>query len=232
MAQTGIDRKQASIKNKTLWFGNIKTNNLGFTLIELLIAMAITTIVSAGIFSAYQNQQKAQLAQKQIVEMQQNLRVGKYFMTREIRMAGYDPEGTNGAGIVIAGDGSDASNRLIFTYFNADAWNDGNDNDFDGTADQPGENLQRIEYYLFDSLGDGTMDLGRREGARLDAIAENIQTLQFAYLDANGAVTAILSDIRSIQITLEATIDSNETNYFNGKNRILTTTVKCRNMGL
>ena len=44
--------------------------------------MAISTIVAAGIFTAYKNQQDAQLAQKQIVEMQQNLRAALYVMSR------------------------------------------------------------------------------------------------------------------------------------------------------
>jgi type IV pilus assembly protein PilW len=207
--------------------------NAGFTLVELLMAMAITTIVSAGIVGAYRSQQKTQLAQKQSVEMQQNIRAALLIMTSEIRMAGYDPDGTNNAGIVNAGDGSDNLNRLIFTYFNPDASSDGLDNNNDGNTDESGENLQAVEYYLYDSLGDGTVDLGRRNGARLDAIAENIQTLQFTYLDTDGNVTTTPSDIRSIQITMVATTDANELNYTGTNNtRTLTTTVKCRNLGI
>jgi len=209
------------------------TNDLGFTLIELLIAMTITTIVSAGIFTAYRSQQNTQLSQKQSVEMQQNIRAALYIMTGEIRKAGYDPSGANGAGIVNAGDGSNNLNRFIFTYFDANAWNDGEDNNNDGTKDEAGENLQSIEYYLYDSLSDGTIDLGRRNGARLDAIAENIQSLQFLYLDADGNIPATLSDIRSVQITIVATTDSNELNYTGANNtRTLTANVKCRNLGL
>ena len=71
-------------------------NKSGFTLIELLIAMTISTIVAAGVVTAYRDQQNTQLAQKQSGEMQQNLRAALYIMTRDIRMAGYDPDGTNG----------------------------------------------------------------------------------------------------------------------------------------
>ncbi|MCP4670561.1 MAG: prepilin-type N-terminal cleavage/methylation domain-containing protein [Desulfobacula sp.] len=219
------------MNNKIILFTKNNTNHLGFTLIELLMAMTITSIVSAGIFTAYQGQQNTQLAQKQTVEMQQNLRAALYIMTSEIRMAGFDPSKTNGAGIVSAGDGSSIANLLKFTYFNAAAAGDGNDNDNDAATADADETLQAIEYYLYDSLGDGTMDLGRRNGARLDAIAENIQTLQFAYLDIDGIVTANLSDMRSVQITVVATTDANEINRTNG-NRTLSTTVKCRNLGL
>ncbi len=210
---------------------NININKSGFTIIELLIAMAISTIVSAGVVTAYRSQQNRHLAQKQTVSMQQNLRAALYIITREIRMAGYDPDGTNGAGIVNAGNGSDSDNRLIFTYFNKDAANDGTNNDNDALTADADETLQSVEYYLYDSLNDGTIDLGRRNGASLNIIAENIKSLQFVYLDNAGVITTTLADIRAVQITIVATTDSNELNYTNS-NRTLTTTVKCRNLGL
>jgi len=205
-------------------------DNLGFTLIELLIGMAITSIVSAGIFTAFNSQQKIHIAQKQSVEMQQNLRAALLIMTSDIRMAGYDPSGSNGAGIVNDGDGSDRNNRFIFTYFNADAAGDGNNNDNDTSTSDADETLQAIEFYLYDSLGDGTIDLGRRNGARLDAIAENISNLQFVYLDVYSNPTAIIDDIRAVQITIQVTTDANERSLNN--DRSLTTTVKFRNLGL
>ncbi len=98
----------------------------GFTLIELLIAMAITWIVSAAIFTAFQSQQKSYLVQEDTAAMQQNLRAGMDTMVREIRMAGYDPLFTDDNG-----DGFDES-RL----------SDGLDNDADGTIDNAGENVR------------------------------------------------------------------------------------------
>ena len=219
---------------ETIMLNKYHIDNLGFTLIELLIAMAITGIVSAGIFSAYHSQQNAQLSQKQAVEMQQNLRAALYIMTSDIRMAGYAPDGTYSAGITKIGDGSNGQ-PLGFTFVEL-ADSDGIDNDSDGTIDEPGElKLQTVEYDLYDAYGDGDSDIGRKQGAASrQAIAENIQTLQFVYLDSSGIVTANLSDIRSIQIIIVATTDSNEIDYTNGKNnhRTLTTIVKCRNLGL
>ena len=74
------------------------------------------------------------------------------------------------------------------------------------------------------------MDLGRRDGARLDAIAENIQTLQFVYLDKDSNPTVAIDDIRAVQITIQVTTDINERNL--NTDRTLTTTVKFRNLGL
>jgi len=219
------------------------TNNLGFTLIELLIAMAITSIVFAGMFSVYQSQANTNRAQKQVLEMQQNSRVALYVMTNEIRMAGYDIEGTNGAGITSAGDGS-IGNPLTFTFVADD---DGIDNDGDSPSvvDEPGE-LKTVAFVLYDGYGDGDTDIGRAVGAGApQPLAENIKMVEgppplplFAYFDEDGTeitqpIAALnFSNIRYIHITIEATIDSNETNYFNGNNRILETTVQCRNMGL
>jgi len=213
-------------------------NHQGFTLIELMIVMVISIIVIGGTIQAYQSQQNAQLAQKQVVEMQQNLRAALYFMSRDIRMAGYDPDDSHGAGITSAGDGSNSTNRLIFTYFKQDAGTDGNDNDNDGTNDEPGESLQAVEYYLYDfptSNPDDDLDIGRRYGARLNVIAENIASLQFTYLDSAGNAMSspiTLSDIRSIQITIQATTDNNVIDHTGGNNRTLSTIVKCRNLGL
>ena len=210
------------------------TNNLGFTLIELLIAMAITSIVFAGMFSVYQSQANTNRAQKQVLEMQQNSRMALYVMTNEIRMAGYDIEGTNGAGITSAGDGS-IGNPLTFTFVADD---DGDNNDGDTLVDEPGE-LKTVAFVLYVGYGDGDTDIGRAVGAGASQpLAENIATLGFTYFDEDGTQIAQpiaasnFSNIRYIHITIAATIDSNETNYFNGNNRILETTVQCRNMGL
>lgn len=189
--------------------------NFGFTLIELLVAMAISTIVATGIFTAYKNQQDAQLAQQQIVEMQQNLRAALYIMTREIRMAGYDPDGGKNAEIKGIGNGTNG-NPLWFTFWD----------------DETGA-LQTIKYDLYDAYADGDMDIGRKVGsAPRQAIAENISTLQFVYFKANGSVATTTSDVRSIQISIETTINFGEVDHTLGNNRMLTTTIKCRNLGM
>jgi type IV pilus assembly protein PilW len=217
---------------------NISRNKNGFTMIELLIAMATTAIISAGVYSVYQSQQKAQLGQKQVIEMQQSLRVALYIMTNEIRMAGYDPDGTNGVGIISAGDGSNG-NPFVFSFLADDDCidNDGDSSNptvcTDPNVDEAGE-IQHIEYDLYDSYADGDTDIGRKvsAGGSRNPIAENIQNLQFVYFDGDGNITATLADIRSVKITIEATIDANEKNYFQGNNRTLTTTIKLRNLGL
>jgi prepilin-type N-terminal cleavage/methylation domain-containing protein len=71
----------------------------GFTLVEFLVAIGISAIVLAAIYSVYYAQQKSYVVQEQVAEMQQNLRAAMYIMAREIRMAGYDPTGRGVAAI-------------------------------------------------------------------------------------------------------------------------------------
>jgi prepilin-type N-terminal cleavage/methylation domain-containing protein len=66
-------------------------NRYGFTLIELMIAMVIGLIVMVVIYSMYRSHQRAQVTQQLVVDMQQNGRAAVALMTREIRMAGYNP---------------------------------------------------------------------------------------------------------------------------------------------
>jgi type IV pilus assembly protein PilW len=223
---------------------HIKAIKNGFTIVELLIAMAITGIVSAAIYTAFQSQQQSYLSQDQIVEMQQNLRAAMDIMVREIRMAGYDPYGNSDAGITSA-----TGNKFGFKFVADD---DSYDNDDDETTDEMGE-LKTLEYDLYDAYSDGDNDIGRKVGEKKRAAAENIEEIEFYYTLADSTKTTTPADpsqIRSLQITILARTgdpvrgftDTKTYNTPSGaswgpyndnyRRRLLTTTVKCRNMGL
>lgn len=219
----------------------------GFTLIELFIAMAVSGIIASAIFTAFFSQQKSYLAQEQVSAMQQNLRAAMDIMMREFRMAGYDPHEDSGAGITEA-----AGNTLTFTLVADD---DNYDNDSDNTTDETGE-LKTIQYKLYDAYSDGVNDIGRRVGSSNStrrAVAENIDNLEF-YYTLKGATQTLApanpNDIRNIQITILTRAEHEDPKFSNPKNyttpsganwgpyndgfrrRLLSTTVKCRNMGL
>jgi prepilin-type N-terminal cleavage/methylation domain-containing protein len=61
----------------------------GITLIELLIALVISSILIAGIYRTFIQQQKSYATQEQVADMQQNVRVAINRMMREIRMTGF-----------------------------------------------------------------------------------------------------------------------------------------------
>lgn len=60
----------------------------GFTLIELMVALAILSIVIAGIYTIYNSQLKSYIVQEQVVDSQQNLRIAMNIISRDIRNAG------------------------------------------------------------------------------------------------------------------------------------------------
>jgi type IV pilus assembly protein PilW len=176
---------------------SITTSHKGFTLMEMMVAMAIASIVMAGIYTFYRSQLRTHVTQQALVDMQQDARIAMYMMTREIRMAGYDPQNSAGAALLTAdaaeiefnsdidggGDIDDQSERFYYAL--------SNDADRDGKADGTPCNLER-----------GSWDAGGN--LVLAPLALNIDALNFVYLDSDGDRTTTLADIRSVQISLVA----------------------------
>jgi prepilin-type N-terminal cleavage/methylation domain-containing protein len=67
--------------------GRPLVDQLGFTLAELLAAMAVISLVMAGVFAIQRGSQHAYLLGSNRVETQQNARVALDLMTRELRSA-------------------------------------------------------------------------------------------------------------------------------------------------
>lgn len=80
--------------------------NKGFTLVELLVTMAVVSIIMVAVISAFNIQQKAQVKQQLITEVQQNGRAAAYMLARDIRMTSFGL----GDGVVTYWDGSTHSN--------------------------------------------------------------------------------------------------------------------------
>jgi type IV pilus assembly protein PilW len=220
-------------------------NHKGFTLIELLVAMTIGLIVMAGISMTFRSQQKSYLLQEQMAAMQQNLRAAMYHMEKEIRMAGCDPDHTANARIVTA-------NATSIT-FTKDIRATAEGSLPDGDTNDPNEN---ITYYL----NGGELRRNDLNGTGDQVIADNISALNFVYLDqadtkldddGAGNVNAGIPQIRSVEITLLANTGrgdrgfQNNTVYTNQvgdaifgpandnrRRKLLTTCIKCRNLGL
>lgn len=179
----------------------------GFTLVELMITLVVTSIISLAIYSAYVFQQRTQQAQEQVVEMQQNIRSALFYLTREMRMAGFDPQN-----MAIAGVGSATKARFQFTQ-------DFNDN---GPGMTPGNGvLDPNETITFgfanaddadiDGIADaGVASLARNIGAGgFQPIADNIQAIEFYYTLESGAKTltpsvAEYENIRMVTVSILA----------------------------
>jgi len=145
----------------------------GFSFIELMIAIAVSSVVGLAVYQVQARQQRSHVAQQLSVEMQQNLRAVISFMRREIRMAGYDPDGDAGAGIQTAGAAT-----FGFSL----------DLDDDNTLNGVNERLV-YGFTAGDVDGNGVADSGALSLVRQDPagtpttaeIAYDIQAIAFAY---------------------------------------------------
>jgi len=162
-------------------------NNSAFSLIEVMVAMAIFSLMMAGVIAAFHEQLKLNNAQQGESAMQQNARTAMYFLAREIMMAGFDPRGTANAGIKPVTDRHDA---VTLSMDVTGGESDGVDNDSDGETD----NLREADF------GDGKTDdsnevityalkngqLTRASGGGSpQALADNIDALDFEYFGLN-----------------------------------------------
>jgi len=217
----------------------VSSNSDGFTLVELMIAMVVTGIIVAAVYSAYSVNQKTYSAQQQVVQMQQNIRAAFQTIGRDIRMAGYKPEGGGAA----AGFKTAIASSVRFTM---DLNEDGDVLDTD----------EDVTYALYSS--DGMQKLGRKDNndtapAAFQGIAESFKGLEFYYTLADGSQTLTpgnLANIRSVTVSLLAQAEAQDLEYTDTKTftsasgatwgpyndhlrrRLLITTVQCRNMGL
>lgn len=193
----------------------------GFTLVELITAMLVTSIFSLAMLISYTNNQRASDSIRQVSQMQQQLRGSMYVMEQDIRIAGFDPLGSETFGVVnvqrwditdettasnISGAGSPS---LTLAY----DWNPANPaTSRNGLVDEP------IAYRLFDEGNDGIFELARDDGTLnpRPLLAEGIEAIGFAYaydfdgdgeLDRNGAniIWAVDSDNDNL---LDANLDA------------------------
>ena len=167
---------------------SVKNSAEGFTLVELLIAMAISLVVLTSLSSAFISQRKTYDVQEQITEMIQSTRGAMDIISREIKMAGYNPTGG-----VIVGIPYSATQLEI----RADLNGDGDTADSNETIIYT-ENSGRIE---------------REAGGNTVTLAENIQSFTFQYYDTDGNTTTTAADIRQVDITITTQTSKFDPNY-------------------
>lgn len=162
----------------------------GFTLMELLVAMGLTTVVMVAIFSAYRYQMYAIKGQDIQLELQQAGRDIIDLMTREIRMAGYNPT-CAAFSAVVAG----ATDSFRFQF----------DKDGDGV-------ISGDEDLTYSLDGTGTiLRTGNGTGGTTTALYTGLPSgaLKFEYRDANniGLATPLnasaLNAVTSVKVTVQ-----------------------------
>lgn len=182
-------------------------DNRGLTLIELMIVLALSLVLMGAVYLAFHAQQVSGNEQQQVASVQQDLRAVMLAMEKDLRNAGCDPLFVNTPTNMIFGIQTPLANDSLTVSYDLDA---------DGTLDTG----EQITYALVDGV------LQRTSGPATITLADNIEQLEFTYLDIDGVSTNNLSDIRSIEVRVAM-------KGMNGKvERTLNRRIKCRNMGL
>jgi len=199
---------------------NIKStlkNKEGFTLVELMIVVLLTGIAVIAIYRGYTAFSHSADAQEQIIEMQQNLRIGMYWLEKDLRRAGMTEEdtehifvsGTKKPGFLTATNTTaagftagdpivevvmDLGSGGIFASDTVDNDSDGLTNEEDearigdGDADDDGE---RIRYSLDgENLQREEWDGTANMYKAGQTIITNVSALNFVYLDKDENVLA------------------------------------------
>lgn len=205
----------------------------GFSLVELMIAMMVGLVVLGALYNLFTVQSKQLGNQEMAVEMQQNARMAMDMMTREIRLAGYNPTAllskcagtlpstlTNSPCIGML----NAADTEI--KFNMDVSDTGGSGASDGATDGPNET---ITYGLYTSTAGGVsvQCLGRKttNDSSYQPVVEYIDSLTFSYLDNAGITATTIGDIRSIQVSIVAKAAKPDPSYpANGGYRTYTLT--------
>ncbi len=169
----------------------------GFSLVELLIASAVFFTFMVSLTTLYSQSHRSYSRGQNRIEVQQSARVAIESMTREIRMAGYDP--------------SDAINLLPSTAIEI-----ANANDIRFIADVTGDAVSdQVTHRLAGNqvmrdISSWNAGTGTWDPPGSGELAASVSTLTFQYFDANDvgipAPVAVgsLTDIRRITIGITA----------------------------
>ena len=185
----------------------------GFTLVELMVVLVLSAITTAVIYKVFPSYLKVSMKQEETTQLQQQVRAAMTLMSKEIRMAGYDPDKA-------CGD--------TFSFTDSDKISFTKDSEDDGVCtDSPKDNISYFtEKCDPDCSSNCVMCLKRLTNSATQNIAENIESLDFAYLDIDSKELNFdagddPANIRFVKITIS--VNNGE------QQRTLTTTVQCRN---
>ena len=168
----------------------------GFTLVELLVSLAVSLVVLTSVSSAFISQRKTYDAQEQMTEMIQGTRAVMEIITREVKLAGFNPT---------------RSTALVGIPYSTTQLEIRADLDGDGTASASDAN--EVIIYSHDS---SNLEIDRNSGqawAYARILTENIQSFTFDYLDVDGNATTTAADIRMVEITITARTTKPDPDY-------------------
>lgn len=182
----------------------------GFTLVDILVGLAMASVLMVAMVGLFTSLGRSYTTQNVAADVQEVTRAGVELMTQNIRMAGVNPGGTAGIGIVSA-----AATQIQFT-------SDLNLNDdIDGT-------YERISYYL---QGDQLMQ--QLFTGNPMPLVGNVTRLSFDYWDENDdPITDLVGDLDKIRTVIISMTVQEPAGRGQPVRRTYTARVRCRNLGL
>ena len=203
---------------------SLKNSFRGFTLVEMVLALAISTIVLAAVYSVFTIANKNFTTQNAAANVQQNLRSAIRLMARDIRHAGLDPSGSDNFGITYA-----SQSKIRFTM-DRDTYN--------GIVDEA--NLEEITYDFQNDQDQVVQTLYEgKPSENTAALIRNITNLNFSYRDADNTDLIDsgltpprvpddkLANIRTVEISVTHQEPAGRDKMVS---RTLTRRVECRNL--
>jgi type IV pilus assembly protein PilW len=189
-------------------------NNAGFSMLELMIALAIGLIVLAALGTVFVSQRKAYSVQEQVIEMTQTARAALDIMTRDVMMAGYDPQDalqkTDDTSLGdFAGIPYNSNDSVLNIY--ADLNNDGDNADAN----------DHITYAWSSANKRITRD--SHDGSNAQPFVENVLDFSVAYKNSSGNATTTTASIRQIQLSITVQTSGSDPDFSdNGGHRSVT----------
>ena len=184
----------------------------GFSVVELVVALGVMLVVMAGIISLFSSLNRTYTTQNAAAAVQQVARTGIDIMTRNIRMAGFNPLNKNPIGIIEA-----SAEKIRFLC----------DLDGSGSIEVDADPREDIAFLLNRNKQLIKQNNGNSRSNR--SLVENVRDLKFKYFDADDHETNNVDDIRTVEITLTVREKAGREQFLS---RTYSTRVICRNLGL
>lgn len=194
----------------------------GFTLMEMMISLAIASIVLLAISAVFTSSVRLYTQENAKAALQQEMRASLEIMSRDIRMAGYDPKRQKDFKIKTA-----TATRFHFTT----------DLNEDGNVDpSPAFPDCEVLSYRLDAANQGVQLIcGEGTGSQdPETLIGGVQSpvkvtaLDFDYRKGDGQPTTALNLIRAVVITMTAEIPAGRAGV---ESRTYSTWVDIRNAG-
>jgi prepilin-type N-terminal cleavage/methylation domain-containing protein len=104
------------------------------------------------------------------------------------------------------------------------------------TANPVGSFIFKVQAVTYNLGGDSVLSRDENTGGGAQPLADSIQGIAFAYLDANGNPTAVANDVRMVKVTVTAKTGMADPDYKGApggyRTRVIASNINMRNIGL